>query len=207
MLQIRFLHISLFYTKKNNLHIDVKLMSVKNSFFGKYEFQEYLLGLLRIFFGFEFLWAFLDRLFGLGIATQPENSFLAGAPQTEGYLTFVTNPNSPFAFIFNGPDALLLQLGVLLDYAYMGMLLVGGISLLFGIGVRIGGLSTFIFFLSIWLATIPPQFNPFIEEHFLQMWILLFFAVSNSGYWLGFGERWNDFLESRFGTRIAKLLK
>jgi len=103
-------------------------MSVIKSYFSKYKGQEYLLGLLRIFFGFEFLWAFLDRFFGLGIATSPENSFLAGAPQTEGYLTFVTNPNSPFAFIFNGPDALLLQFGILVDIAYMGMLLVGGIT-------------------------------------------------------------------------------
>ena len=145
--------------------------------------------------------------FGLGIATAPENSFLAGAPQTEGFLTFVTNPNSPFAFIFNGPDALLLQFGILVDIAYMGMLLVGGITLISGIGVRIGGLSTFIFFLSVWLASIPPQYNPFIEEHFLQMWILLFFAISNSGHWLGFGERWHNFLEPRIGTRLAKILQ
>lgn len=182
-------------------------MSVVKSYFSKYKNQEYLLGLLRIFFGFEFLWAFLDRFFGLGIATAPENSFLAGAPQTEGYLTYVTNPNSPFAFIFNGPDALLLQFGILVDIAYMGMLLVGGITLISGIGVRIGGSATFIFFFSVWLATFPPEFNPFIEAHFLQMWILLFFVISKSGYWLGFGERWHNFLESRVGTRIASILQ
>jgi thiosulfate dehydrogenase [quinone] large subunit len=182
-------------------------MNVNKSYFSKYEKKEYLLGLLRIFFGFEFLWAFLDRFFGLGIATAPEDSFLAGAPQTEGYLTFVTNPNSPFAFIFNGPDALLLQFGFLVDIAYMGMLLVGGITLLLGIGVRIGGSATFIFFFSVWLSTIPPQYNPFIEEHFLQMWILLFFAISNSGYWLGLGERWHNFLESRVGSRFAMIFQ
>jgi thiosulfate dehydrogenase [quinone] large subunit len=192
------------YNQKINF---VSQMNSNTSFFGKYAFQEYLLGLLRIFYGFEFLWAFLDRFFGLGIATAPENSFLAGAPQTEGYLTFVTNPNSPFAFIFNGPDALLLQFGGLVDLAYMGMLLVGGVTLILGIGVRIGGLSTTIFFFSVWLSAIPPQFNPFIEEHFLQMWILIFFAISSSGYWLGLGERWQNFLESRVGNNIAKILK
>ena len=182
-------------------------MSTVKSFFGKYKFQEYLLGLLRIFFGLEFLWAFLDRFFGLGIATAPEASFLSGAKQTEGYLRFVTNPDSPFAFIFNGPDALLLELGGIVDLMYMGMLFIGGITLITGIGVRIGGISTFLFFFSVWLATIPPEFHPFIEAHFLQMWILLFFAISDSGYWLGLGERWNNFLESRFGGLIANLLK
>jgi len=182
-------------------------MSIKNSYFSKYTVQEYLLGLLRIFFGFEFLWAFLDKFFGLGIGTAPENSFLAGAPLTEGYLSFVTNPNSPFAFVFNGPDALLVQLGIFVDLAYLGMLLVGGITLISGIGVRIGGLSTFIFFFSVWLATFPPANNPFIESHFLQMWILLFFVISNSGYWLGFGERWHNFLESRVDPRIAKVFQ
>jgi len=182
-------------------------MSIKNSYFSKYTIQEYLLGLLRFFFGFEFLWAFLDKFFGLGIGTAPENSFLAGAPLTEGYLSFVTNPNSPFAFVFNGPDALLVQLGFFVDLAYLGMLLVGGVTLISGIGVRIGGLSTFIFFFSVWLATFPPANNPFIEAHFLQMWILLFFVISNSGYWLGFGERWHNFLESRVDPRIAKVFQ
>ncbi len=182
-------------------------MSTINSFFGKYAVQEYLLGLLRIFYGFEFLWAFLDRFFGLGIATAPEASFLSGAKQTEGYLMFVTNPESPFAFIFNGPDALLLELGGLVDLMYMGMLLIGGITLISGIGVRIGGLSTALFFFSVWLSAFPPEFNPFIEEHFLQMWILLFFAISSSGYWLGLGERWHNFLESRFSGNLTKLLQ
>ena len=182
-------------------------MSTETSYFGKYKKQEYLLGLLRIFFGLEFLWAFFDRLIGLGIATAPADSFLAGAPQTEGYLIFVTNPESPFAFIFNGPDALLLELGVLVDFAYMGMLFVGGITLITGIGVRIGGLSTFIFFFSVWLASFPPTYHPFIEEHFLMMWILLFFVISKSGFWLGFGERWNSFLESRVNGKLATLLQ
>ncbi len=188
-------------------NLKVNKMSTNTSFFGKYTFPEYLLGLLRIFFGFEFLWAFLDRFFGLGIATAPEASFLSGAKQTEGYLMFVTNPDSPFAFIFNGPDALLLELGVLVDLMYMGMLLVGGVTLLTGMGVRIGGLSTALFFFSVWLSAIPPQYNPFIEEHFLQMWILLFFAISSSGYWLGLGEHWHNFLESRFGETLAKVLQ
>ncbi|MFX0124993.1 MAG: hypothetical protein ACFFAE_15280 [Candidatus Hodarchaeota archaeon] len=180
-------------------------MSILKSFVEKYKFEQYLLGFLRIAYGFEFLWAFFDKLLGLGINTTPENSFLAGGSPTEGYLLYVTNPNSPFAPIFNGPDAVLLQLGILVDLAYMGMLLVGGVTLITGIGVRIGGFSTAMFFFSVWLSSIPPEFNPILEEHFLQMWILIFFAISSSGYWLGLGERWHHFLETSLSEKLGKL--
>ena len=40
--------------------------------------QEYILGLLRISIGLIFLWAFFDKLFGLGFATSFDKSWLAG---------------------------------------------------------------------------------------------------------------------------------
>jgi len=171
-------------------------MNAISSFFSKYKYSEYLLGLLRIFYGFEFLFAFFDKLLGI-YSVDPQFSYLAGSSPTQFYLTNITNPSSPFSFIFSGENSLLVQFLPLVDITYMGMLLIGGITLLTGIGVRLGATSTAIFFFSVWLASFPPANNPLLEAHFLQMWILIFFAVTNSGFWLGLGERWINYL-SRF---------
>ena len=60
-----------------------------------------VLAVLRIMFGFYFLWAFLDKTFGLGWATTSENAWINGGSPTEGYLSgVVDDPNTPFQGLF-----------------------------------------------------------------------------------------------------------
>ena len=47
-------------------------------------------GILRLALGWIFLWAFLDKVFGLGFATTPEKSWINGVSPTYGFLKFGT---------------------------------------------------------------------------------------------------------------------
>jgi len=58
-----------------------------------------VLGVLRILFGFTFLWAFLDKLFGLGKATPSESAWLNGGDPTYGSLA---NNEGTFSSFFSG---------------------------------------------------------------------------------------------------------
>ena len=46
---------------------------------------------LRLMMGLIFLWAFVDKLLGLGFATKPENSWLNGGSPTSGFLLNATH--------------------------------------------------------------------------------------------------------------------
>jgi thiosulfate dehydrogenase [quinone] large subunit len=166
-------------------------------FIEKYKPDEKVLGILRIAMGFVFLWPFLDKLFGLGFATAPENSWLAGASPTQGFLQFYgVNQNSPFAFIFADGLGSMYQL---VDIAYMGMLLFAGLGLMTGILVRLSSISTIIFMVSIYLSEwiINPAagsmvFNPLIDEHIIYILILGLFLIVPVGNYLGLGKKWSE---------------
>ena len=73
-------------------------------------------GLLRIAMGWIFLWAFLDKCFGLGFATgrDPEtgaidfgsaDAWINGGSPTEGFLSFGLHTKEPFtSFLPISPD-------------------------------------------------------------------------------------------------------
>jgi thiosulfate dehydrogenase (quinone) large subunit len=54
---------------------------------------------LRISLGLVFLWAFLDKTFGLGYATPAARSWVSGGSPTNGFLSHVEV--GPFQSIFN----------------------------------------------------------------------------------------------------------
>ncbi|MFX1505078.1 MAG: DoxX family protein [Promethearchaeota archaeon] len=159
-------------------------------------FQQITLGVLRIAMGFVFLWPFLDKMFGLGFATTPENSWLAGSSPTQGFLNFYgVNQNSPFAFLFSD---ILGNAYQLVDIAYMAMLLFAGIALISGVFIRLSSISTIIFLASVYLSAwiiAPAQgtavYNPLIDEHIIYILVLLLFIFVPVGNYLGLGERWS----------------
>lgn len=141
-------------------------------------------GLLRIGLGWIFLWPFLDKLIGLGFATKPENAWLSGGSPTTGFLLHATK--GPFASFFQG-----LANNVFVDWLFMLGLLLIGLALIFGILVKIASYSGALMLVLIYIAVLPPEHNPFLDDHIIYAAVLIGFTFIKSGHWLGFGKSWS----------------
>src|SRR3989338_8306910 len=113
-------------------------------------------GLLRLTMGLMFLWAFFDKVFGLGFATKGADAWLSGGSPTTGFLKFaVHGPFTDFFHSLAGMPAV--------DWLFMLGLLFVGVSLTFGIFVKLGSLTGFIMLFLMYLAlALPPVNHPFI---------------------------------------------
>lgn len=141
--------------------------------------------MLRLALGWVFLWAFLDKLFGLGFATDSADAWLRGVSPTEGFLKF--GSSGPFAQIHQA-----IAGNIVVDWLYMlGMGLVG-LALVLGVGVRIAGYSGSLIMLLIWTAALPPEHNPFLDEHIVYIIVLLGLTFAHSGQYLGLGRWWSN---------------
>jgi len=152
--------------------------------------EQIILGVLRISLGTIFFWAFIDKLFGLGIATKKEAAWFAGGSPTTGFLANATK--GPFKAIFAS-----LSGQAWVDWLFMIGLMAIGLCLIVGIGMRIAVISGSLMLLLMYLALIPPQNHPFLDEHLiyiLVLWVLLFFNAHKS---IGLGELWAN-------TKIVK---
>lgn len=150
---------------------------------------DYVVGLLRISLGVVFTWAFVDKLAGLGFTTCKgegmlcQSSWLAGGSPTEGFLLHATQ--GPFADFFNG-----LAGNVAIDWMFMLGLALVGASLLLGMGIYLGVLGGSLMLLLMYLAVLPPENNPFMDDHLIYILALLVVALENNKQRLGFGRKW-----------------
>lgn len=148
-------------------------------------------GILRLAMGWIFLWAFIDKIFGLGFTTASDKAWLDGVSPTYGYLTHATH--GPLAPIFQA-----LAGHAVVDWLFMLGLLLIGLALMLGIGVRVacytGSLLLLLMFLA---ASLPPEHNPIIDEHIIYILVLYLFSTKNVGDWLGLGNWWSklDFVK------------
>ncbi len=159
---------------------------------GSSKFGWLMLSILRIGLGFVFLWAFLDKLIGLGFATcrtvaddgsftiaaMCDKAWINGGHVTEGYLVYGGNPNSPFHdfFVNLGADRWT-------DWPFMLGLLGVGLALMLGIGTRIGAWSSAAMLLFMYLTQMFPANNPFLDQHIF--YIVAGFAI----VWLEFSHQ------------------
>jgi thiosulfate dehydrogenase [quinone] large subunit len=141
------------------------------------------LGILRIFMGLIFLWAFFDKLLGLGFATTAEKAWIAGGSPTFGFLSF--GVHGPFAPFYNS-----LAGSSLLEWLFMTGLLFIGVTLTLGIMVRLGSLAGALMMLLMYSALIPPENNLFIDEHLIYALVMGLIAFGNAGKYFGFGNQW-----------------
>src|SRR3546814_2853921 len=84
---------------------------------------------LRVGVGSVFLWAFLDKLFGLGYSTPSERSWLNGGSPTEGFLSNVDV--GPLAGFFRD-----IAGNVFIDWLFMLGLLGLGVAVIAGVALR-----------------------------------------------------------------------
>ncbi|HET6531942.1 MAG TPA: hypothetical protein VFH03_15235 [Actinoplanes sp.] len=143
----------------------------------------YLLAGLRLALGWIFLWAFLDKLFGLGFATEAKNAWINGGSPTKGFLgNAVSGPFADFYRSFAG--------AAWADWLFMIGLAGIGIALILGIGVRVAAVAGGLLLVLMWTAVLPPENNPFMDDHLVYAAVLALLAVTNAGATLGFGNTW-----------------
>ncbi|MQW75629.1 DoxX family membrane protein [Nocardioides sp. dk4132] len=143
----------------------------------------YIGAVLRISLGWVFLWAFVDKLFGLGFATERDASWINGGSPTEGFLSFGTS--GPFAETFRS-----LAGHTIVDVVFMVGLAGIGLALMLGIGVRIAAVSGALMMVLMWAAALWPANNPFMDDHLVYAGLLVMLALLDSGRTLGLGGLW-----------------
>ena len=139
-------------------------------------------GLARISLGWVFLWAFLDKTFGLGFATPSENAWLEGGSPTTGYLSSI---DGTFADFFNAMAG-----NAWADWLFMLGLLGIGLALVLGVFMNLAAWAGTVLLVLMWTAVLPPENNPFMDDHLVYALVLLTLAGLGAGRWLGLGGWW-----------------
>lgn len=159
-------------------------------------FRHYFWAIIRVFMGLIFLWAFFDKLFGLGFATcrdsatkvvsyMCQNAWINGGSPTYGFLTNAVH--GPFASFYNG-----LASSVLVEWMFMLGLLFVGLTLTLGFMIRLGSLAGSLMLILMYFALIPPSNHPFIDDHLIYALVMLGFAFVHTCKHLGIGSWWRD---------------
>lgn len=145
----------------------------------------YVLAALRISLGWIFLWAFLDKLFGLGHETKSAQAWINGGHPTQGFLKFsATGPFKGFYHSFAGAGWA--------DWLFMLALLGIGVALILGIGMRVAAVTGAILMVMMWSVVLPPDNNPFMDDHLIYAGVLIALALTNAGDTIGLGKWWGN---------------
>jgi thiosulfate dehydrogenase [quinone] large subunit len=146
------------------------------------------LAVLRIATGFVFLWAFLDKTFGLGFSTPAERAWVNGGTPAQGFLTSpaVTGPLAPFFAGLANP---------LVDVLFMLAMLGIGLAVMLGIGLRVSAVVGSAVMLMMYLAEWPftagaASTNPLVDYHVVYALALVAIAFLSAGDTFGLGRAW-----------------
>lgn len=154
----------------------------------------YAWALLRIVLGYTFLWAFLDKTFGLGFSTCKDGStgavsvgcsqaWIHGGSPTAGFLgNAVTGPFANFYHHLAGH--------VIIDWLFMLGLLFVGVGLLLGVWVRAAALAGIMMLLLMWSALLWPATTPGIDEHIVYAIALFGIALVDENQVWGLRKKW-----------------
>lgn len=138
------------------------------------------LAILRILIGFMLLWAFFDKMFGLGFATPSGSGMIDGGSPTHGFLA-ASNTLSFLAAYSNITDVIMM----------LAFLLIG-LALMLGIGMKIATISGTLVFLLMYIALFPPKDNPILDDHIIYVFVLMAVYMADAGTYLGFGNWWKE---------------
>ncbi|HEX6968371.1 MAG TPA: hypothetical protein VF174_06110 [Micromonosporaceae bacterium] len=143
----------------------------------------YVWAIVRLALGWTFLWAFLDKTFGLGHATETNNAWINGGHPTYGFLKF--GAAGPFQGFYND-----IAGAAWADWLFMLGLAGIGTALILGIGLRIAAVAGGILYVMMWTAVLPPANNPFLDDHLINAAVLAGLALVAAGDTLGLGKLW-----------------
>jgi thiosulfate dehydrogenase [quinone] large subunit len=150
---------------------------------------------LRLAIGFEFLWAFFDKTFGLGYGTPAAKAWLNGGSPTKGFLSGAIGPFQGIFQSLAGVPAV--------DWLFMIGLLGIGLAMILGVAVRPAAVSGAVMLLLMWAAVWVPattaggqptgSTNPIIDEHIVNTFgfiVVAALATWGTGY---LGRKWATF--------------
>ncbi len=134
--------------------------------------QKFVFVALRVVMGFIFLWAFLDKTFGLGFATTSGKAWINGGSPTAGFLAGAVK--GPFASIFHTLSGM-----PIIDWLFMLGLLFIGLTLLLNRYIKWGCLAGSVMLFLMYLALLFPASNPVIDEHIVYILVLMLIAFKS----------------------------
>lgn len=148
---------------------------------------------LRLALGFEFLWAFLDKLFGLGYSTPRAQAWIHGGSPTSGFLGGADV--GPFQGAFRSLSGI-----TAMDWLFMAGLLGVGVAFLLGVALRPAAFAAVLMLALMWLAVWVParaaggqpsgSTNPLVDDHVVSIFgfiVVATFAQWGAGH---LGRRW-----------------
>ncbi|GEL48749.1 membrane protein [Cellulomonas hominis] len=146
------------------------------------------LAVTRLATGFIFLWAFLDKTFGLGYATPSERAWINGGTPSQGFLNgdAVVGPFKGFFQGIASPAT---------DVLFMLGMLGVGLAVMLGIGLRVAAWSGSIIMVMMWMAEWPlveGSTNPLVDYHIVYALVLVVSAVCLAGDTWGLGRWWRE---------------
>jgi thiosulfate dehydrogenase (quinone) large subunit len=152
------------------------------------------LAVLRITTGFVFLWAFLDKTFGLGYSTPSAKAWINGGSPTKGFLSSLEA--GPFQSMFHSMAGTWWANGLFM----LGMLAVG-MALVLGIGLRVSAVAGSLIMAMMWLAEWPlaqttgageptGSTNPLVDYHIIYAVALIVAAAAYAGHTWGLSRLW-----------------
>lgn len=148
------------------------------------------LAVLRLATGFIFLWAFLDKTFGLGFSTPVERAWINGGAPAQGFLMSdgVTGPFKGFFTSLASP---------LTDWLFMAGMLGIGVAVVAGVGLRISAVAGTAMMLLMYIAEWPfaayaASTNPVVDYHIIYALALIVVATTAAGDTWGLGGWWKS---------------
>ncbi|MDR3084517.1 MAG: hypothetical protein LBV60_26990 [Streptomyces sp.] len=156
--------------------------------------QSYALAGLRILTGFIFLWAFLDKTFGLGYLTPSGKGWIDGGSPTKGFLGSVAV--GPMASTFHSWAG-----AAWADWLFMLGLLAVGVAVMAGVALRLAAVAGTAMLALMWIADWPPAMhrsngaptmstNPIVNYHVIYAAALIAVAAAGAGATWGLGRLW-----------------
>jgi thiosulfate dehydrogenase [quinone] large subunit len=143
----------------------------------------YVTGAIRLSLGWIFLWAFLDKLLGLGHETKTAQAWIHGGSPTFGFLKKGTA--GPFADVYHS-----IAGATWADWLFMLGLAGIGTALILGVFMRIAAASGALMLVLMWSAVLPPANNLFMDDHLVYALVLVLLALIGAGRFVGLGGIW-----------------
>lgn len=152
------------------------------------------LAVLRISTGFVFLWAFLDKTFGLGYSTPSAKAWIHGGSPAKGFLSSIAV--GPLQSAYHSMAGTWWA-----DWLFMLGMLGVGVALIAGVALRASAAAGVLIMAMMWFGEFPlarhtsagapsASTNPLTDYHFIYAVVLVVLAAAYAGHRWGFGRVW-----------------